>query len=292
MSCILRLSTPCIITESTRGKAIAHRLVREGYSVGINDIPSSSSEIQCVVNELNALSHSPAQEKNPNPSRPRAIALPADITSPAAVGSLVQETVHHLGPLTLMVANAGIAQVKPLLDCSPADVERVFGVNVAGLLNCYTAAARQMIAQGHGPITTGAADAGDKAMSVYKIVGAASIVAHKPFATLGLYSASKAAARGLTQAFAMEMAPHKITVNAYAPGIVDTPMWAGIDAGLGRINGRGKGESMTMYADVVALGRPSRAEDVAGVVGGFLASEDSDYVTGQTVVVDGGVVFT
>lgn len=198
---------------------------------------------------------------------------------------MIKETVAQLGPLTLMVANAGIAQVKPLLKVTEEDIDKVFNVNFKGVFNCYTQAARQMIAQGDPRIAAGVA--------VYKIVGAASIVALKPFETLGIYSASKFAVRGLTQAMAMEMAPKKITVNAYAPGIVGTPMWDEIDEGLGDLTGRQKGESIKHYSkQLIALGRPSVPEDVAGLVGGYLASQDSDYVTGQTMVVDGGIVFT
>lgn len=119
-----------------------------------------------------------------------------------------------------------------------------------------------------------------------------SIVAFKPFALLSHYSASKFAVRGLTQAFAMEMAPHGITVNAYAPGIVDTPMWELIDAELGKLKGAEKGETIKRFThDLIALGRTSVPDDVSKVVS-FLAGPDSEYVTGQTVVVDGGVVFT
>lgn len=198
---------------------------------------------------------------------------------------MIKETVAQLGPLTLMVANAGIQQVKPLLKVTEEDVDRVFNVNFKGVFNCYTQAARQMIAQGDPQAAAGVA--------VYKIVGAASIVAFKPFATLGIYSASKFAVRGLTQAMAMKMARHKITVNAYAPGIVGTPMWDQIDEELGQLKGRPKGEMIKEYSQkLISLGKTSVPEDVAGLVGGFLASQDSDYVTGQTMVVDGGIIFT
>lgn len=119
-----------------------------------------------------------------------------------------------------------------------------------------------------------------------------SIVAFKPFALLSHYSASKFAVRGLTQAFAMEMAEHKITVNAYAPGIVGTAMWDLIDEELGKRKGVEKGETIKKYSgDLIALGRTSVPEDVSKVVS-FLCGPDSDYMTGQTVVVDGGIVFT
>jgi NAD(P)-dependent dehydrogenase (short-subunit alcohol dehydrogenase family) len=119
-----------------------------------------------------------------------------------------------------------------------------------------------------------------------------SIVAFKPFALLSHYSSSKWAVRGLTQAYAMEMAEFGITVNAYAPGIVGTKMWDLIDEELAKKAGKNKGDMIKKYTDeLIALGRTSVPEDVAQVVS-FLAGPDSDYVTGQTIVVDGGIIFT
>jgi NAD(P)-dependent dehydrogenase (short-subunit alcohol dehydrogenase family) len=119
-----------------------------------------------------------------------------------------------------------------------------------------------------------------------------SIVAFKPFALLSHYSASKWAVRGLTQAFAMEMAEHKITVNAYAPGIVGTAMWDLIDEKLAEKAGRQKGDMIKQYSDdLIALGRTSVPEDVSKVVS-FLSGPDSEYVTGQTIIVDGGIIFS
>jgi NAD(P)-dependent dehydrogenase (short-subunit alcohol dehydrogenase family) len=116
-------------------------------------------------------------------------------------------------------------------------------------------------------------------------------VAFRPFAILSHYSASKFAVRGFTQAFAMEMAEHKITVNGYAPGIVGTAMWDLIDQELGKKNGVKKGETIKKYTkDLIALGRTSVPTDVAKCVS-YLASPDSDYMTGQTIVIDGGIVF-
>lgn len=148
---------------------------------------------------------------------------------------------------------------------------------VFGVYNCYATAAKQMIKQGGGG---------------GKILGAASIVAFKPFALLSHYSASKWAVRGMTQAFAMEMAEHKITVNAYAPGIVGTAMWDLIDEELGKKKGAKKGDMIKKYSsDLIALGRTSVPEDVSNTVS-FLCSPDSDYMTGQTIVIDGGIIFT
>lgn len=207
----------------------------------------------------------------------------ADVSSSSEVQSLIQQSVEKLGPLTVMVANAGIAQVAALLDISDDDVMRMFNVNFFGVWNCYTHAARQMIKQ--GPVPEGSTG--------YHIIGAASIVALKPFPLLSHYSASKWAVRGLTQVTAMELAKHKIRVNAYAPGIVGTKMWDLIDERLGKLEGRGPGESLQKYSsDMTALGRVSVPDDVANIVGGFLAGPDSVFVTGQTIVVDGGICFT
>lgn len=255
-----------------RGEAIVRRLAVEGYSVCVNDVSANKAGIDKLVSELNQTHGSGS-----------AIGVVADVTSSTEVQDMIKESVGKLGPLTVMVANAGIAQVSPALEISDEDVQKMFNVNFMGVWLCYTHAARQMIAQ--GPIAEG--DSG------YKILGAASIVAFKPFPLLSHYSASKWAVRGFTQVFAMEMAKHKITVNAYAPGIVGTAMWDLIDEKLGTIEGRAKGESVKKYSsDLTALGRVSVPEDVGNVVGGFLCSKDSEFMTGQTIVIDGGIIFT
>jgi NAD(P)-dependent dehydrogenase (short-subunit alcohol dehydrogenase family) len=162
-----------------------------------------------------------------------------------------------------------------------ADFQRMFAVNVFGVQNCYAEAAKQMISQGNcTPDRPG------------KIIGAASIVAFKPFALLSHYSAAKWAVRGLTQAYAMEVAEHNITVNAYAPGIVGTAMWDLIDAELAKKKGHKKGDMIKKYVnELTALGRVSVPEDVSNLVS-FLASSDSNFITGQTQVVDGGIIYT
>ncbi|KAJ5292101.1 hypothetical protein N7478_001352 [Penicillium angulare] len=269
-----------IVSGASRGigRSIAHRLAREGYSVGINDIPEASADIDNVISEINSILS--FQHSKP---RPGAVALPGDVSSSSDVASMVSKAVTKLGPLTLMVANAGIAPVTPLLLSSTEEVDRILGINVRGVFNCYTEAAKQMISQ--GDIALGAG------ITRYKLVGAASIAAFRAFPGCGIYSASKFAVRGLTQATAAEMARHNITVNAYAPGIVGTPMWDEVDEGIGEIEGRPKGKTLEAYSKGIPLGRAGVPEDVAGLVGGFLASKDSDYVTGQTMLVDGGIVF-
>jgi meso-butanediol dehydrogenase/(S,S)-butanediol dehydrogenase/diacetyl reductase len=204
-----------------------------------------------------------------------ATAAETDVTEEASVQALVETAVEAGGHLDVFVANAGIAQVQELIDYDAEDFQKILDVNITGVFNSYRQAARQMIAQGHGG----------------KIIGAASIVAFRPFALLGPYSATKWAVRGLTQAAAMEWAEHGITVNAYGPGIVGTAMWDLIDEKLAAKHGQQRGEALAENARSIHLGRVSVPEDVAALVS-YLAGEDSDYVTGQTMLVDGGIQFS
>jgi NAD(P)-dependent dehydrogenase (short-subunit alcohol dehydrogenase family) len=122
-----------------------------------------------------------------------------------------------------------------------------------------------------------------------KIIGAASIAAFKAAPGLAHYCASKAAVSSFTKTFALELAPHKINVNAYAPGVVDTPIWDMINENVAKATGRSREETLQRYGQNIALGRLSVPEDVAKCAS-YLASPDSDYMTGQTLVIDGGIV--
>ncbi|GAB2927617.1 acetoin reductase [Rhodococcus aerolatus] len=252
------------VTGAARGigRSIALRLAADGHDVAVSDLPAMADELdgtRRAVEEAGV----------------RGLALTGDVSDPASVDALVADTAAGLGSLDVMVANAGVAQTKALLDVTPEEFDRIHAVNGRGVFLCYTAAARQMIAQGSGG----------------KIIGAASIAAHKGFALLGVYCSTKFAVRSLTQSAAQEWAEHGITVNAYCPGIVDTTMWEEIDRDLGEINHVGKGESMKAMAAGITLGRVSTGEDVAGLVS-FLAGPDSQYVTGQSILVDGGMIFS
>ena len=123
-----------------------------------------------------------------------------------------------------------------------------------------------------------------------KIINACSIAGHDGFAMLGVYSATKFAVRALTQAAAKEYASAGITVNAYCPGIVGTDMWVEIDERFSEITGTPKGETYKKYVEGIALGRAQTPEDVAALVA-FLAGADSDYITGQSILTDGGIVY-
>jgi meso-butanediol dehydrogenase/(S,S)-butanediol dehydrogenase/diacetyl reductase len=249
-----------IVTGAGRGigRAIALRLAADGADIAVNDVRAGSAE--AVAKEVEALGR-------------RAVALPADVSDRDAVFGLVEQTVDALGRLDVMVSNAGIAQVKPLTEVTPDELETLFRVNVFGVIYCLQAATAQMRAQGTGG----------------KIINAASIAGHSGFDYLGAYSATKFGVVGLTQAAAKELAPHGITVNSYCPGIVGTDMWDLIDDKLGGHLGLGKGQALEKYAAGIPLGRVQTPEDVAAFVS-YLAGPDSDYMTGQSVMIDGGLV--
>lgn len=123
-----------------------------------------------------------------------------------------------------------------------------------------------------------------------KIINVCSIAGQVGFEMLGVYSASKFAVKGLTQTAAKELAQHKITVNAYCPGIVETSMWERLDEKMMEHLGTKKGEAFAKFSEGITLGMSQTPEDVANLIS-FLASEDSDYITGQAIFTDGGMVY-
>jgi meso-butanediol dehydrogenase / (S,S)-butanediol dehydrogenase / diacetyl reductase len=257
-------SRVALVTGAARGigRGIAKRLAADGLDVAVIDVEDNEGELTEVAESIRKAGR-------------RAAAVPADVSDPEAVEGMVRRVVDELGQLNVMVANAGVAEVKALLDLTPDDWNRMMAINLRGVFLCYQEAARQMIRQGTGG----------------KIIGAASIVAYRPFPMLGHYSVAKWGVRGLTQAAAMEWAEHNITVNAYCPGIVGTDMWDLIDEGLAEHEGLQKGEAIEKYSDLIALGRVEEPGDVAAFVS-YLASHDSDYMTGQSVMIDGGIQFS
>jgi len=243
------------------GRAIAERLARDGLAISVADLPSAQDRVDAVVA---GLAHPDA-----------ALGLSVDVADADSVQRAVSEHVQKFGGLDVMVANAGIAVTAPMLDITAAQWQQTMDVNVKGVLHCYQSAARQMIAQGRGG----------------RLIGAASVAAHRGGKWQSAYSASKFAVRGMSQSIAQELAEHQITVNVYSPGVVSTPMWAGIDAEMTRRRGTEIGSEMAGMVAGIPLGRLETPADVAGVVA-FLASPEAGYITGQSIVVDGGMWFS
>ena len=243
------------------GRAIADRLVADGFGVSVADLPSSADQLQALTANLGG----------PDV----ALGLTVDVTEAASVDAAVAAHVGHFGGLDVMVANAGIAVTAPLLEITAEQWQLTMDVNVKGVLHCYQSAARQMISQGRGG----------------RLIGAASVAAHRGGKWQSAYSASKFAVRGMSQSAAQELAEHQITVNVYSPGVVHTPMWEGIDAEMSRRRGTETGSEMAGMVAGIPLGRLEQPTDVAGVVA-FLASPAAAYITGQSIVVDGGMWFS
>jgi meso-butanediol dehydrogenase / (S,S)-butanediol dehydrogenase / diacetyl reductase len=243
------------------GRAIAERLVADGFGVSVADLSSSADQLEALVASLGGPDI--------------ALGLLIDVTEAASVEAAVAAHVGHFGGLDVMVANAGIAVTAPLLEITAKQWQLTMDVNVKGVLHCYQSAARQMITQGRGG----------------RLIGAASVAAHRGGKWQSAYSASKFAVRGMSQSVAQELAEHQITVNVYSPGVVHTPMWEGIDAEMSRRRGTQLGSEMAGMVAGIPLGRLEVPTDVAGVVA-FLASPEAAYITGQSIVVDGGMWFS
>lgn len=250
-----------IVTGAAQGigRGIALRLAKDGADIVLTDL--KKDKLATVAAEIEALGH-------------KALPLTADVSDRAQVFSVLEQASQAMGHVDIMVNNAGIAQVRSLLEVTPEEVDTIFRINVQGTLWGIQAAAKTFKTQG----TPG------------KIINACSIAGHESFAFLGVYSATKFAVRALTQTAAKELASSGITVNAYCPGVVGTDMWTEIDRRMAEETGAPVGETYKKYVEGIALGRVETPEDVAAFVA-YLASADSNYMTGQSVMIDGGLVY-
>ncbi|CAF3137956.1 unnamed protein product [Rotaria sp. Silwood2] len=253
-----------LVTGAARGigRAIALRLARDGLNVVVNDIQASSSDLQKVQQEIEQMGR-------------KSIAITADVSQSKSVEKMMQESAQKLGSLDVVVANAGICYAKSLLDTSVEDWDKNFAINMRGVFLCYKEAAKIMITQGRGG----------------KIIGACSNAGYKSHPMISHYSATKWGVRGLTQAAAMEWAPYNITVNAYCPGIIKTPLFDRFNEEFAEFQGKSKEHLMEDLIKAVPLGRVGYPDDVANLVS-FLASKNSDYITGQSILVNGGIHFS
>ena len=189
---------------------------------------------------------------------------PADVAAEDTGERVVARCMEVFGGLDVLVNNAGIFPQAPVLQMAPGLLDRVYQVNLKGLIFIAKAAALRMVAQGRGG----------------RIINIASIDAFRPsMVGLAAYDASKGGVVMFTKSLALELAPHNITVNAVAPGAIYTEGVA--DAGA----------NLEAFVERIPLRRMGKPEDIAGVVA-FLASADADYITGETIVVDGGALLT
>lgn len=250
-----------LVTGSAQGigRGIALRLASDGANLCLVDM--QKDKLEKVAGEIRALGR-------------KVTTFVADVSDRKQVFAAVDHAEKELGGFDIMVNNAGICQVCPVIEATESDLQRIIRINVLGVLWGIQAAAKKFIARNQKG----------------KIISASSIAGHDGFPLLGAYSATKFAVRGLIQTAARELGSKGINVNAYCPGIVDTDMWTAIDDGLSAINGKPKGQNFKENCEVIALGRAEVPADVAALVS-FLAGPDSDYMTGQALMIDGGMVY-
>ena len=240
------------------GRAISAYLAADGAKVVTADLEMPS--VAEVASSICADGHD-------------AWATTVDVTLDDGPESLVRATVEHYGRVDAIVANAGILSIRPILEMPVAEWDRIFAVNTRGVFLCFQAAARQLVAQGTGG----------------RLIATASISAKMGTPFQAHYQASKAALLGLVRSAAWEFGPHGITVNAFCPGNVDTPMWSMIDRDRGALMGKAPGELFKEVAGRSPLGRTQVPTDIPPLVS-FLVSDGSGAITGQAINVDNGVV--
>lgn len=238
-----------IITGGARGigRACAERFLAEGAKVVIADVDAAR------------LNETAAEIGTPD----RVLAIVTDVSQKPQVDALITNAVAAFGRLDIMVNNAGIAQVKDFLDITEADYDRVLSINLKGVFLGVQAAARQLIAQGHGGV----------------IINMSSINSGLANPNLATYAISKGGINQVTSTAAVSFAPHNIRVCGVGPGTIGTEMIEG--AFTNRAGGR---ETILSRTPLGRLGRP---DEIASVVA-FLASDDASYFTGETIYPDGG----
>jgi NAD(P)-dependent dehydrogenase (short-subunit alcohol dehydrogenase family) len=244
-----------IITGAARGigAAFAAAYVREGATVAIADIDMARAELTAKA------------------IGPSAFAIRLDVTDQASIDSAIAEVEKRCGGIDILINNAALFDMAPIVEITRASYDRLFGINVGGALFTMQAVARSMI----------------KNKRKGKIINMASQAGRRGEALVAVYCASKAAIISFTQSAGLDLIKHGINVNAIAPGVVDGEHWEGVDALFAKYENLAIGEKKKQVAASVPYGRMGTAEDLVGMAV-FLASEESSYIVAQTYNVDGG----
>ncbi|KAF7369230.1 NAD(P)-binding protein [Mycena venus] len=247
-----------LVTGAARGigRVIALRLADDGFAVVVNDISDKSEDLAGLVDEIKAKGRASSSHI-------------ADVSLDDEVRGMVDEVVNKYGRLDVMVANAGVASYNPMPQMTADQWDRIMNVNARGVFLCYKYAGIQMVKQGDGG----------------RIIGSSSVLGKRGSPFNPAYTASKFAVRGLTQAAALEFGAHAITVNAVAPGAIDTEILPNVmpaDTPREVLIG-----ALQQQSPLNTVGSPT---DVANLVS-FIASKESQFITGQTISVNGGTYF-
>ncbi len=242
------------------GAASARRLAREGARLLLTDVNGAGAK--ALADELGQAS------------------VEADVTKSADIERMLDRAYELWGRLDALLNNAGIAEVRPLFDITEDQWDRMIAINLRAVFFVLQGTAKRMRHQ--TPI------AGSELRG--KLIQTASIAAYRGgHPNMTHYAASKAGVVSISRSAAQALAPHRITSNCICPGAVDTPMWKKIDSEWSALEGWQTGEAWKRRTAFIPLGRPETADDVAGLAS-FLVSRDSDYMTGQAVNIDGGLV--
>jgi NAD(P)-dependent dehydrogenase (short-subunit alcohol dehydrogenase family) len=239
------------------GRSIAERFASEGAKVAIADISLEASK-EAAANLPNG-----------------AFGVSVDVTSSESIAAMIRDVVATGGGIDVLINNAGIFDMAPLLEVKEESFDRLFGVNVRGFFFVLQAVARHMD------------DTGRKGA----IVNMASQAGRRGEAHSAIYAATKATVISLSQSAALALVSKGIRVNAIAPGVVDTPMWAKVDAFYARQDNIAAGEKTRQVRAGIPYGRLAEPREIANAAL-FLASPDAEYIVGQTLNVDGGNVLS
>ena len=247
-----------VITGASRGigEGIALRFAEEGAYIVV---AANEDRVNNVAAKIEAVGR-------------KALPYVLDVTKKDEVQGLYAKTMEVFGRVDVSIQNAGVITIKEFDKLTEEEWDLVMDVNTKGVFLCCQEAAKIMVKQGHG-----------------RLINTASGQSRQGFIYTPHYAASKMGVVGITQSLAKELAPHGITVNAFCPGIIYSEMWDYNDREWGKLLGTyGPGELMAEWVKDIPIGRAGYPEDVAGLVT-FLASKDANYITGQTINVDGGM---
>jgi galactitol 2-dehydrogenase len=244
-----------LITGAARGigRGFAQAYIAEGATVAIADINLDAAEQ--TASELGDAAY----------------AVRLDVTDQDSIDAAIAAVVSRTGKLDILINNAALFDAAETVDITRASYEKLYAVNVAGTLFMMQAAARKMIAQGHGG----------------KIINMASQAGRRGESLVLVYCSTKAAVISMTQSAGLNLIKHDINVNAIAPGVVDGEHWDHVDAMFGKLEGKAPGQKKAEVAAGVPAGRFAVPADLAGMAV-FLASSESNYIVSQTYNVDGG----
>lgn len=244
-----------LITGAARGIGLefARAYIAEGATVALADI--NADAVARAAADLG----------------PQAVAVQMDIGDQTSIEAGFAQAIEKMSKLDILINNAALFTAGPLTEITRADYDRIFAVNVAGTLFCMQAAAQHMIARGEGG----------------RIINMASQAGRRGESLVAVYCASKAAVISLTQSAGLNLIPHRINVNAIAPGVVDGEHWDHVDSLFAKYEGRAPGEKKRIVGDSVPYGRMGTAQDLVGMAI-FLATDEANYICAQTFGVDGG----